>query len=80
MRQAENLAISLDGEMQSPPKAELYPHVVRVILGWAGLRLWPWSKKLAGKRLDIDLVSAGLRSSWLLETQNIKKELTLKRI
>ena len=79
-RHEGDFVISLDGEMLSPPKAELYPHVVNAILGFAGLRLWPWSRKFSGKRLDIEFKSSGLTSSWELETQNIKKELTLKRI
>jgi hypothetical protein len=79
-RDEEDLAISLDGDPLSPPKSELFPVVVKAILRFAGIRLWPWSKKLSGKRLDVKFESSGSTSSWIVETPNIEQELILKRI
>ena len=74
------MAIQFDGQAQPGPKAELFPSVTKAILRFAGLRLWPWSRKVSGKRLEVEFESSGITSSWELETQDIKRELALTRI
>ena len=80
IRGKDEIAISLDGESLSPLKAELFPYVSKVFLNFANIRLWPWSKSLSGKRLDVEFESTELASSWNLETPNIKTELILRRV
>ena len=73
------LAIHFDGQPQQTVSAGLFPSVSRAIFTFAGVRLWPWTRSLSGRRLDLEFETSGKRSSWVLESHNIKRELILSR-
>ena len=76
----ESMGIGRDGKDQPGPKADVYRPTADAILKFAGLRVWPWTKRIAGKRLDVEFDTLGLSSSWTLASSDIGSELILTRI
>ncbi len=68
-----------DGQPQPAVNANLLPWVIKAFLNFAGVRLWPWTRRVSGKRLDFANAS-GMKSLWEMETKDIKKHLILRRM
>jgi hypothetical protein len=78
--EGEFMMIAFDGRPQPTPKANVFSGVVKAILNDARVLLWPWSRGVSGKRLDFESRSSAIKASWVMETQDIRKRLTLTRM
>ena len=76
----ETPVVSFDGELRPAPDAQVCRAVIKEILGFAGVRLWPWRRSVSGRRLDCEFESTTAMSSWMMESQDIPNELILRRV
>jgi len=71
------LLISLDATTFNPPPAELFGPMVREFLSYSGVRVWPWTQSVRGKKCRVE--AGDSTGVWAISSTNLKQELTISR-
>jgi len=77
IQESNKCRILLDKNDIPPPPVNIFGYVIKQLIKYAGIKIWPWTKSINSTLFCIELHNA--KTNWTINSEDISKQIRITR-